>query len=507
MGSLTSSIWSLVALALVAGVYALPLLSLESSPDLSAQEIEGWFFDPEEPPLLVVLAVSTWLVWQRRAKLSALPHSSSLIGIPLLIAGIAAAAWGQSNGAFDGYVWSLAMNTLAFGALARGRPGMRTLALPALVLLFAVPLPDPLENELLWALQKITATGALHLHQLAGIGTLGSDAMLFRDTSAFVVIEECSGLQGILTLTLVSLLLRDLFGSAAARTWLVVAAAPVVACAVNVARVAWIALGDAREPQVNHIGQGISTLLVGTFILFALARGLGRHDAPKAQPLASHGGWPIRRACAVLLSMLCLNMWTPPRAPATIESIDLRRAFADHRGWVGQSEETDRLFIGRVAIGAVIQRQFTRTRHDNSAAEAVQLFVGYARVGFERESPFSSKLTLPGGDWSMIERRLETNWRLFREVETGLARRGNELALVQSWNIGDEGLLRETLRSVFALTPPAFPRITPRRVVRIAAPIFADTPKGHQHAKRSLHRFLIDYGDELESLAEPRDAS
>ena len=57
----------------------------------------------------------------------------------------------------------------------------------------------------------------------------------------FLVIESCSGLRSLRTLTLAALVLRELFVSAGPRLWWLVVAAPPLALLLNVGRIAIIA--------------------------------------------------------------------------------------------------------------------------------------------------------------------------------------------------------------------------------------------------------------------------
>jgi exosortase/archaeosortase family protein len=381
------------------------------------------------------------------------------------------------------------------------------MAVPSLALLFAIPIPDPLDNEILWALQRSAAAGALWLHTLVGLGTTGEAVMLQRESSGFLVIEECSGLRGLLTLGLVSLVIRDLFAHAGPRVWWVVLLAPPVAWGINVVRVAWIAAGDASAEASGHLGQGVVTLLAGTVVLFFVGHFLSRGVPEPEQAPPVSGPWPWRAACAGLALIVAAAAVVPTRPPPPPLRLSLEGGFADRDGWVGERLAADLLFIGHVAVGGVLQRRYER-RTGGSEVELVELFVGLERANRARESPWSSKLALPGRDWSLLEVSTEQDWRLFREVDVAIAARGEQRALVQTWRLGGAGVLRETLRSFFA-AGPAFDRggagRKPRSFVRLVTPIRSAGSAGRDRARQVLGRFLVAFGGELEAL-EPGGA-
>ena len=366
-------LWAAAAALLAIAAYG-PVVWGSTAADLDRRVVEGWFFDPGQPPAGMVIAVAGWLAWRRRAALAALTPGAHLAALPLLLLGLACATWAKRAEAPDWLIFSLGANALAFAAAARGTGGARMLAIPLVPLLFAVPIPDPLGNELVWALQRIAARGALWLHSLAGLGTTGGGVMLQRGESGFLVIEECSGLRGLLTLGLVSIVVRDLFAHAGRRAWWVVLLAAPLACATNVVRIAWIASGDATGPPEGHIGQGVSTLLAGTLALFFVGHLLARGVPEASPPPPSGGAWPWRAACVVLALLVALTVAIPARPSLDRPPVAVHDRFADRGGWVGEHVTADSLFTGSVAVGAIVEWRFEH-RAAHGAAEVVELFI------------------------------------------------------------------------------------------------------------------------------------
>jgi len=491
-------LWVVGATALAIAAYW-PLVSGSSAWNPHWRSVERVFFDPEQLPVGMVLAVAAWLAWRRRGALAALDAALRFAALPLALAGLVCAVWAKRADAPDWLIFSLGANALAFAVAARGIGALRVLVVPLVALLFALPIPDPLENEIVWALQRFAARGALWLHTLAGLGTRGTDVMLLRGESGFLVIEECSGLRGVLTLTFVSLVIRELFAHAGARAWLVVGLAPPLAMAVNVVRVAWVAGGEATTAGESHVVQGIATLLSGSAVLFGVGHLLAR-GSDKAPATPPPGGpWPWRAACFALASLILISAAIPPSRAVARQPMIRPDRFADRAGWVGEHVPVDHLFIGRVPVAATLIRRFERRTSALEQPQVVELFVGTESGERPRDSPYSSKLALPGRDWSLLELSTRKDARLFRKVDVGIAARGTQRALVQTWRLGDEGALRENLRSFLAATGGRFER-PPRSVVRLVTPIVGEGPRGRRQAQHVIDRFLIAFGGELEAL-------
>src|SRR5206468_1091360 len=134
----------------------------------------------------------------------------------------AATAWAALAQAALLLFASAAPRLLAFAAAARGRAGCRALLLPSLVLGLGLALPAPLEHELVWQLQRWATAGSAGLLRALGREVEVGGAILWIGDQTFQVIDGCSGLRGILILSLVALIVRELFAHAGARAWLVV---------------------------------------------------------------------------------------------------------------------------------------------------------------------------------------------------------------------------------------------------------------------------------------------
>jgi hypothetical protein len=93
-------------------------------------------------------------------------------------------------------------------------------------------------------------------------------------------------------------------------------------------------------------------------------------------------------------------------------------------------------------------------------------------------------------------------WLLGLDADLAVATResGSERALVYSWRLRDEGIWRESLRSLLALESGPFRRERRRAVVRLTTPLPHDGPVARDRAKQTLDRFIRDFRDELAGL-------
>src|SRR5262249_33867783 len=138
----------------------------------------------------------------------------------------------------------------------------------AAVLVFAVPIPAPLLNYIVWHLQIGTADFTGLLLQMVGVPVLVSgDRILLRE-GLFAIIETCSGLRSIETLALLSILMIDLFGRRGVHAAILLLISPIVAFLINGLRCLGLIFNPHADIESIHSLQGILMLLGGVLLLY-----------------------------------------------------------------------------------------------------------------------------------------------------------------------------------------------------------------------------------------------
>ena len=379
--------------------------------------------------------------------------------------------------------------------------------LPALVLLLGLAIPAPLEAALVWQLQRWAAEGtALLLRATGRVVGLGSMALSIGDQQ-FEVIDGCSGLRGILILLLVALIVRELF--AGAREWLLVLAAPLLGHALNVVRIAWVVAGeqpgqlaDLSRAAGDHTPQGLAVLGAGTAILYtcgwALARARSASPDEGARGSAHALPWPA--AVIELAALAAIVRLVPPFAPsATVGPLEFPESAA---GWTSEPLAPDPSFVGTLPVGQFVHRRYAKADAAGRMRTVELLAVVETPPPISTTPLFSSKLAWPGSRWRVQERRTVPLLPLDRDAELSQAvyAAGPERALSFLWRVRDAGLLRESLRSLFALEATPWRRDRARVVVRLVAATPQGGPVAYDIARRTLGVFVSDFRDALAGL-------
>ena len=235
-----------------------------------------------------VLVLAAWLFYRRSHLIDELYGPGRALAASLVwTATLGLFAWGTYTGAPDLQLASV-IGWLFGGLLMWGGGGaVRAFWIPTLFLVFALPISPVLIAEIIWPVQLATAKWSGFLLNAIGVDSLVQGDQILRPENTFIVIETCSGLRSVVTLTMLTILLIDLFERRGLHAGLLLLLAPVVALLTNGFRVVSLVLNPHSDIASIHSLQGIVMLLVGLSVIYAIDLALGRALGTDAEGAAA----------------------------------------------------------------------------------------------------------------------------------------------------------------------------------------------------------------------------
>jgi exosortase len=229
-----------------------------------------WSTDPDMSHGFLVLPVVAYVVWRQRADLAEVDPVPNWWGLAI-------AAWGavqtllgtlaaQVFIARTAFLVSLAGAVLLLG----GTRMLRTLAFPLFLVLFLFPIPAMVYAHITLPLQIFASSIAETILNLAGIPVLRDGNILDLPHQRLSVVEACSGIRSLLSLSFLSLVYGYFFDKRVWMRWLLLAATLPIAIAANAARVTLTGFLSEYRGDLAH---GAFHLFEG-WTLFAVALGL-----------------------------------------------------------------------------------------------------------------------------------------------------------------------------------------------------------------------------------------
>lgn len=320
------------------GLAALAILALfrRDAADMGAI----WWSSATFNHCLLIPPLIGWLIWQRLAQLRPLSPAAWTPG--LLLVGTGAFAWllGEAGGvAFARHLGLVLMLQGATVAIL-GKAVALGIAFPLAYALFLVPVGE----EIVPAMQTLTAGMAAGLLALTGVPAHLEGVFITTPTGYFEVAEACAGVRFLIAMAAFGALVANVCFRSWPRRTLFVAAAIIVPILANGVR-AWGTIYIAHRTGSTDFAVGFDHVVYGGVffaIVIALLLGTGWRffdrgvDDPWFDPdrLPRAAGAPLAAVAAAALALAAIPVfWSGAVSAAGVRPIPAEVAMPEVRGW------------------------------------------------------------------------------------------------------------------------------------------------------------------------------
>jgi exosortase len=235
-----------------------------------------WYNDADYSHGFLVPILSAYLIWARRDKLRSIPRNPSIWGMVVVLFSIGVmylGSLGAENSlarlSFIGVICGLIIYFV-------GSKALRAMAFPIAFLLFAIPMPTVVYNEIVFPLQFIAskfATGTLEMLNLFPIMREGN--VLILPGMRLEVVEACSGIRSLMSLLALAAGYGYVVERSVAVRWFMVLAMVPLAIVSNGLRIMITAImahyiGPKAAEGFMHEFSGWVIFVVATILFLAL---------------------------------------------------------------------------------------------------------------------------------------------------------------------------------------------------------------------------------------------
>ncbi|MGO9635088.1 MAG: VPLPA-CTERM-specific exosortase XrtD [Steroidobacteraceae bacterium] len=440
--------WLLLAVAMIAAVLAVKT-------GLS-QMLEWLLTKPEYSYGLIIPFIAAFLVWQRRDQIERMPFNGSWAGLVLALFGAAMGAIGKLSTLFTIEHYSVVITLYGLVLALTGWRVFRLLWVPLLILLFMVPLPDILYQNLSAQLQLLSSRIGVWFIRLVGISVYLEGNVIDLGTFKLQVAEACSGLRYLFPLMTIGFLMAYFFKAAFWKRALLFLSSIPITILMNSFRIGTIGVmvdhwgvqmaeGFLHEFQGWVIFMASSAIMVLEMMLLARVGAARRPwrelfglefpaPTPKAPPAVVRPVPINLYASVVALGVVAaLSLSLPERA----ESIPPRKSFADYPTtlgpWIGRRETLETVYLNQLMLDDYLLADFVREQEP-----PINYYIAWYDSQRAGRSVHSPRGCLPGGGWeiqSLTQLELpgvRTGGEPLR-VNRVLIRLGNRQQLVYYW--------------------------------------------------------------------------
>ena len=229
--------------------WVLGLLILAYLPILTRMANQ-WTNDDDMGHGFFVPAVAGYIAWRRKDELMATVAKPNYLGLLVMIwcilqmsLGVLGAELFLQRSAFVGSVWGAVL-------FLGGWPYVRALALPLLMLPLMVPIPAVIYNQITFPLQLFASSVAETVLSLLGIPVLRDGNVLELAEQKLSVVEACSGIRSLLSLTFLSLVYGYMSEEKLWIRWAIFLASIPIAVAANAFRVSATGVLSEYSPEL-----------------------------------------------------------------------------------------------------------------------------------------------------------------------------------------------------------------------------------------------------------------
>src|SRR6202050_4247670 len=240
--------------------------------------VEQWNSDPDMGHGFFVPVVAGFIVWQNRRELLALTPSPNWWGLAVVL-----------YGALQLYVATLGaelflartafvISVIGIVLLLGGTGYVRLLAFPLFLLFFMIPIPTVVYNSITFPLQILASRVSTEALSLMQIPVLREGNVLELAQQKLSVVEACSGIRSLLSLTFLSLVYGYFFESKIwMRVVLFLSTIP-IAIVANASRVTLTGILTEYKPELAegffHTASGWVIFMVALAIMVILHQAL-----------------------------------------------------------------------------------------------------------------------------------------------------------------------------------------------------------------------------------------
>jgi exosortase len=248
------------------------LLAVCYGPVLTALASQ-WNWDPDMGHGFFVPIIAGYIAWQKRTEILDKPAKTNWWGLAVMLWGALQLYIGTLGAEIFLARTSFVVTVIGVVLLLGGTEYLKTFAFPLFLLFFMVPIPAIIYNEVTFPLQLIASSAAENMIDLLQIPVVREGNVLNLPSQSLNVVEACSGIRSLLTLTFLSLVYGYFLEK---RTWLRVVlffSTIPIAVIANAGRVTLTGVVSQFNPNLAegwfHEAQGWVIFMVALVILIA----------------------------------------------------------------------------------------------------------------------------------------------------------------------------------------------------------------------------------------------
>jgi exosortase len=240
--------------------------------------VRQWAWDDDMGHGFFVPVIAAYIAWQRRHELLAITAKPNWWGLVVALWGCLQVVVGTLGVELFTARTAVVITVIGLIWFLCGTEILRKLAFPLFLLFFMVPIPAVIYTQITFPLQILASKLADFALTVLGIPVLREGNILELPSGPLSVVEACSGIRSLLSLTFLSLVYGYLFEKQTWRRVVIFLATIPVALIANGGRVTLTGVLSQISPDLAHgffhESTGMATFFAAAVMLFLLHQAL-----------------------------------------------------------------------------------------------------------------------------------------------------------------------------------------------------------------------------------------
>jgi exosortase D (VPLPA-CTERM-specific) len=362
--------------------------------------------------------IVAFLLWQRKDVLERIEFRGSWSGLLVMALGVALVVFGKLTTITTLIHYGFVIAVMGMALALMGMAAFRVVFVPLSLLLFMVPLPSFLYNNLSTKLQLLSTGLGVAVTRLFGISVYVEGNVIDLGSYQLQVVEACSGLNYLFPLMTLAFIMAYFYKTALWKRAIVFLSSIPITVLMNSFRIGVIGVlveywGTEQAEGFLHFFEGWVIFMACLAILLLEIRLLAKltnDRRPWAEvfgiefPAATPKDVPRqpRRLTAPFIAAAALALSSALAAAALKdrnEIIPARKAFAEFPlsvgDWSGQSSRIEAIYLDELKLDDYVLVDFKQP----AQSAPVNFYSAYYATQRADQSAHSPRSCLPGGGW------------------------------------------------------------------------------------------------------------
>lgn len=399
--------------------------------------------------------ISIFLVWQKSDILRNLEFKGSWLGTATIFAGILLYVAGELSSLFTLIQYGFLATVVGIVLSFTGKEAFKVIWIPIFFLVFMIPLPNFLLNNLSLQLQLISSALGVQFIRLCDISVFLEGNVIDLGSYKLQVVEACNGLRYLFPFMSLSFLCAYLFKGAFWKKALIFLSSIPISIFMNSLRIGMIGVlvenfGIGAAEGFMHDFEGWAIFMLCMVLLILEMRMLALIDSEKkslgevfgieypapAPKNAAYRARKIPTPAWIGSGLLVAATILPSLLETPIQMAQSREEFTtfplELGPWHGQSEIMEKKYQQVLKLDDYFLANYT----DRVSGDVVNYYVAYYASQSKGRSIHSPRSCLPGGGWvvtNLSKKVLPIGKKGEAEVARVLIQQGDVKQLIYFW--------------------------------------------------------------------------